>query len=346
MRGSGQKKAEANRAAIYARVSDKSQAEEDKTSLSEQMIEMESYCERRGITVVARYQEVGRGWSKKRPEFQRMLADARQGRFDVVVCWKSDRLSRGLYPAAALMEVVEAFQIRIESVMDAVDMKTFGIMAAIGKIELDNLRERSSMGKRGAAKQGRIPTSAVPYGYRVGADGRPEVVDAEAQIVQRIFHEYVYEDVGAIVITKRLTNEGVPTRQFAKQWNQAYVHRLLGHTAYKGTGTYGQMRKIATEDGVVVYEQPQETWISTPYPPLVDEATWDLAQKVKRQRYVRSKRNTKEFYLLQRLLRCAECGRRFVAVSNWYTTSRRNGKLYRYYAAKPRRYYRCYGVGP
>ena len=41
----------ANRAAIYARVSDRSQAEEDKTSLPEQIASMESYCERRGLTV-------------------------------------------------------------------------------------------------------------------------------------------------------------------------------------------------------------------------------------------------------------------------------------------------------
>ena len=101
-------KAEATRAAIYARVSHKSQAEDDKTSISEQITEMEAHCQRRGLTIVARYQEVGRGWSKTRPEFQRMLADARNGRFDTIVCWKSDRLSRGMYPAAALMEVVEA----------------------------------------------------------------------------------------------------------------------------------------------------------------------------------------------------------------------------------------------
>ncbi len=77
------------RAAIYARVSDKSQAEDDKTSISEQTGEMEAYCERKGLTITARYQEVGRGWSKKRPEFQRMLADARRERFDTIVCWKS-----------------------------------------------------------------------------------------------------------------------------------------------------------------------------------------------------------------------------------------------------------------
>ena len=67
-------------------------------------------------------------------------------------------------------------------------MKTFGPMAAVGKIELDNFRERSSMGKRGSAKQGRIPIGNVPYGYRVGQDGRPEVVEAEADVVRRVYN--------------------------------------------------------------------------------------------------------------------------------------------------------------
>ena len=109
------RKTESKRATIYARVSDKSQDAEDKTSISEQISDMEAHCQRRGLTIVARYQEVGRGWSKKSPEFQRMPADARQGRFDTIVCWKSDRLSRGMYPAAALMEVVEAHRINLRS---------------------------------------------------------------------------------------------------------------------------------------------------------------------------------------------------------------------------------------
>ena len=94
---------ERRRAAIYARVSDKSQVEDDKASIGEQLGDMEAYCKERGLTITARYQEVGRGWSKSRPEFQRMLADAAAGRFDTIVCWKSDRLSRGMYPAAALI---------------------------------------------------------------------------------------------------------------------------------------------------------------------------------------------------------------------------------------------------
>ena len=230
---------------------------------------MEAYCEGKGLTITARYQEVGRGWSKKRPEFQRMLADARKGRFDTIVCWKSDRLSRGMYPAAALMEVVEAHQIRLEAVMDAIDMKTFGLMAAIGKIELDNFRERSTLGKRGTAKQGRVPTGGLPYGYRIGDDGRPGVVEEQAEVVRRIFHMYVHEGMGSPSIAVRLTDEGIPTQTGKSLWRQSYIHYVLANATYTGTWVYGKERHISTEDGTKSYDQPRDTWIEVPVPPLM-----------------------------------------------------------------------------
>ena len=228
------RKTEANWAAIYARVSDKSQDGEDKTSISEQTGDMEAYCESKGLTITARYQEVGRGWSKKRPEFQRMLADARMGRFDTIVCWKSDRLSRGMYPAAALMEVVEAHQIRLEAVLDAIDMKTFGLMAAIGKIESDNFRERSTMGKRGTAKQGRVPTGGLPYGYRVDDAGNPYVYEPEAEFVRRIFRQYADEGMTAPAIVLGLERDGAPLPPMRSVWRRERVHALMGNETYRG----------------------------------------------------------------------------------------------------------------
>ena len=333
-----------NRAAIYARVSDKSQDGEDKTSISEQIGEMEAYCQNRGLTITARYQEVGRGWSKKRPEFQRILADAKQGRFDVIVCWKSDRLSRGMYTAAALMEVVEAHQVRLESVMDAIDMKTFGLMAAIGKIELDNFRERATLGKRGTAKQGRVPTGKLPYGYRIGDDGRPEVVEEQAEVVRRIFQMYVHEGMGSPSIAVRLTDEGIPTQTGKMLWRQSYIHYVLRNETYTGTWIYGKERVISTEEGVKVYQQPEDTWIEVPVPQIVDDETWERAQVLKKQRSRRARRNTKETYLLQHLLRCGECGHSFHAKSTWSTTNVRGGEKYRYDLPTPRRYYRCNGM--
>ena len=338
------RKTEANRAAIYARVSDKSQDGEDKTSIAEQTGDMEAYCEDKGLTITARYQEVGRGWSKKRPEFQRMLADARRGRFDTIVCWKSDRLSRGMYPAAALMEVVEAHQIRLEAVLDAIDMKTFGLMAAIGKIELDNFRERSTMGKRGTAKQGRAPTGRLPYGYRIGDDGRPEVVEEQAEVVRRIFHMYVHEGMRAYSIAVRLTDEEIPTQTGKLTWLQSRVHHILGNATYTGSWVYGKYRHVSTEDGMKVYDQPRDTWIEIPVPQVIDDKTWERAQKLKKERSIKAKRNTKVLYLLQHLLKCGECGRNFHTRASWTTTSVRKGKAYTYELTTPRRYYMCNGT--
>ncbi len=341
-----QRQEHGKRAAIYARVSDKSQDTEDKTSLSEQTIEMEAYCEGKGMTITARYQEVGRGWTKKRPEFQRMLSDAKQGLFDTIVCWKSDRLSRGMYPAAALMEVVEAHQIRLEAVMDAIDMKTFGLMAAIGKIELDNFRERSSLGKRGTAKQGRIPSGGLPYGYCIGDDGRLEIYEpeAEVEIVRRIFQMYVHEGMAGTAIVRQLTRDNAPTRKAGSRWHKAYVSFLLGNETYTGTWWYGKARWIVTEAGESVYPQPKDSWIEVPIPSLVDEETWERAQDLKKQRRVRSTRNTKTFYLLQHLAKCAECGRLFASRSSNRTYVKRNGQRHRQDRVTPQRHYHCYGM--
>ena len=338
------RKTEATRAAIYARVSDKSQDGEDKTSIAKQIGDMEAYCASKGLTITARYQEVGRGWTKKRPEFQRMLADARRGRFDTIVCWKSDRLSRGMYPATALMEVVEAHQIRLEAVMDAIDMKTFGLMAAIGKIELDNFRERSTLGKRGTAKQGRVPTGGVPYGYRIGDDGRLDVVEEQTEVVRRIFDMYINEGMGSHSIAVRLTDEGTPTQTGKLLWLQSRVHHVLGNTTYTGTWIYGKYRHVSTEDGKKIYNQPRDTWVEIPIPQLIDDETWERAKKLKKQRSRRAKRNTKVLYLLQHLLKCGECGHNFHAKATWNTTNVRNGKTYSYDLPAPRRYYKCNGM--
>ena len=101
---------------------------------------------------------------------------------------------------------------------------------------------------------------------------------------------------------------------------------------------------MTTEEGTKIYAQPKETWIEVAVPPLVDETTWNRAQQLKKQRLAVSKRNTKVTYLLQHLLRCTECGLRFRAKATWDSSNRRNGKVYRYETATPRRYYHCHGL--
>ncbi len=223
-------------------------------------------------------------------------------------------------------------------------MKTFRLMAAIGKIDLDNLRERSTLGKRGTAEQGRVPTGGPPYGYFTGEDGRPGVVVEQAEVVRRIFRMYVHEGMGSTSIAIRLTDEGTPTRTGKLFWRQSYIHYVLANATYTGTWLYGKYRHVSTEDGKRPYDQPEDTWIGIPVPPLVDEETWERARALKKQRGRKARRNTKVLYLLQHLLRCGECGYNFPAKSTWSTTNVRDGKKYRYELPTPRRYYKCNGM--
>ena len=76
----------------------------------------------------------------------------------------------------------------------------------------------------------------------------------------------------------------------------------------------------------------------------MDEQTWDRAQAIKKQRTSLSKRNTKIFYLLQHLLRCAECGLLFACRSKTRATAKYKDKSYSYNMKTPQRHYHCYGM--
>ena len=155
---------------------------------------------------------------------------------------------------------------------------------------------------------------------------------------------YVHEGMSGAAIVRQLARDDAPTFNPDSRWHTSYISVLLGKEVYKGTWWYGKSRWVATEGGETVYAQPEDAWIKVPFPPLVDEETWDRAQALKKQRRIRSKRNTKIFYLLQHLLSCAECGRLFACRSTARRTVKHKGKSYRYDLETPHRHYQCYGM--
>ena len=135
------------------------------------------------------------------------------------------------------------------------------------------------------------------------------------------------------------TARGSPSHTHATQ-----VNRILRNEAYRGTWWYGKVRHTATDAGMLRHRQPRERWIGVPFPPLVDEETWERAQALRKRRLTRSPRNTRTFHLLQHLVRCGECGMLMGPRVVRSQTTRRGGKSYRYALDPPRRYYKCYGM--
>ncbi len=89
---------------------------------------------------------------------------------------------------------------------------------------------------------------------------------------------YVHEGMGSPSIAVQLTDEGIPTQTGKLLWRQSYIHYVLANATYTGTWVYGKTRVISTDYGTKEYDQPRDTWIEVPVPPLVDEKAWETAQ--------------------------------------------------------------------
>ena len=129
-------------AVIYARVSSDAQDTEQKVSLDEQVEDGRRYCEAKGYHVGEIYREVGPGWSRERPELKQLIEDGRQGKFQRIVCWRLDRLARGLSPLVPILDLVDYHGVEIEGVRETLSKTMLAVVGTMGRMELDSLREQ------------------------------------------------------------------------------------------------------------------------------------------------------------------------------------------------------------
>ena len=146
------------KSAIYARVStaDKGQ---DPTM---QTREMDEYVSRRGWKVYGTYVDSGvSGMKESRPELNRLMADARQRRFDAVIVYRYDRLSRSLKHLVNTLAEFDALGIQFISIHEGLDTTTphgklmFGIFASMAEFERNLIRERVISGIANARAKGK-----------------------------------------------------------------------------------------------------------------------------------------------------------------------------------------------
>ena len=129
-------------AAIYARASTASKDSE--VSLDEQVEAGRRYCEERGYHVVEVYRDIGPGWGRGRPGFERLVQDGKDGKYERIACWRLDRLSRGVTPMVPVLELIDDYGIEVEGVGQSVSKESLGLLGVMGKMELDAIRESTA----------------------------------------------------------------------------------------------------------------------------------------------------------------------------------------------------------
>ena len=145
------------RAALYARVSTLNNGQ----SPEMQIRDFTEYCQRRGWTATE-YVDVGVSGAKdRRPELDRLMVEAHQRRFDVVVVWKFDRFARSVSHLLRALETFNSLGIAFVSLGEQIDTSTpagrmiFTVLGAVAELERSLIAERVRAGMRNARAKGK-----------------------------------------------------------------------------------------------------------------------------------------------------------------------------------------------
>lgn len=198
------------RAAIYARYSTELQSYR---SVDDQIDLCRAFAQAQGITVVATYDDRARSGTTThgRDGLSRLVQDARAGAFDTIVVEALDRLSRDQEDLAGLHKRLTFAGVEIIAVHDGkADALQVGIRGLVSSLWIADLKTKIRRGMSGRVRDG-LSAGGRAYGYRPtpGAPGRPTIYEPEAEIVRRIFADYLAGTVPRN-IAKALNAEGVP----------------------------------------------------------------------------------------------------------------------------------------
>ena len=153
------------RAALYLRISTADQSPEM------QRYDLERLAAQRGLAIVETYVDQASGAKARRPGLERMMADARHAKFDVVLTWACDRLARSTSHFLQTLDELGHLGVEFASFREALDTSgalgraVVTIIAVVSELERSLIRERVKGGLR-AGSAGRQTPGAAPDGHR------------------------------------------------------------------------------------------------------------------------------------------------------------------------------------
>jgi len=327
------------RVALYARVSTEEQADRG-YSIEGQKEKIHQYCELYDYKVVDEYVDAGISGKDiiKRPQVQRLLADAEKGKFDEVAVWKINRISRNTKDFLEIFERLEKYNVSMRSLTENFDTSTpmgkFAVqmLAAVGELERNTIVENVSLGLNQRAMLGLHSGSrALGYGV-VPSATRPNkndlvIIEKEAVIIRKIF-ELFCNGKGFKAIANQLNKEGYKTVK-GNAFGLSSIREIIDNPLYKGYVRYGKYRQWSEKRRRGKSLNP--ILVKGVHEPIVSEEIWDRAERIRAQRAYNNGKVHDSKNILSSLLKCPVCGAPMVIGRS--TTKLKNGekRVYRYY---------------
>ena len=284
-------------AALYLRLSkediDKINRGDDSESIKNQRLLLTDEAIKRGFVIGDVYSDDDySGTDSTRPEFNRLIEDAKLKKFNVVLCKTQSRFTRDMEVSEKYIHrVFPLLGIRFIGVVDYVDTDVKGnkkarqINALVNEWYVEDLSENIKAVYRSKMHQGQYLGSFALYGYvKDEADHHKLVIDEEAAEVVRKIFRYCLEGYGVQNICYKLQEEGILTPTDYKRskgmnfhtplqaegyagkyrlWNPTTIKRILSNEMYIGTLVQGRERKVSYKSKKVVVV-PKDEWVMIP----------------------------------------------------------------------------------
>ena len=183
---------------------------------------------------------------KHRPEFNRMIVDAKAGKIDLILTKSISRFARNTVDSLSVTRDLKTngvevfFEKENLSSFDTQAELMFTILSSLAQEESRAISENVRWGKERSREAGKVSFAYKNFlGYKKGKDGSLEIVEEEAKIVRRIYQLFLDgKNYRTIAIT--LTKEGVPTPSHRMTWIPTTVKSILTNEKYKGDARLGK----------------------------------------------------------------------------------------------------------
>ena len=320
------------RVSIYGRVSTEHEAQ--LSALENQMQWYEDQARYHpNWTVVETYIDEGitGTQAKKRPAFLRMLEDARQGKFDLIVTREVCRFARNVVDTLVVTRELKSIGVEVFFIedniwtMDGDGELRLSLMATLAQEESRKTSERVKAGQKISRDNGVLYGNGNILGYdRVG--DTYVINEEQAETVCMIYDLYL-QGYGSMKIANILTEQKRKTASGLVKWSISNIMRAIRNATYTGTKCYNKSRSnnFLEQKRINNLDMSTYEYVEGDFPAIISQEVWDKAQEIRTSRVkpslvsttktTHSKRDSKDIWV--NLLRCS-CGSSF-RKNKWHT---------------------------
>ena len=271
--------------------------------------------------------------AKKRPEFLRMIKLCRQRKIDLILTKSLSRFARNTVDSLNYIRELKSLNIAVYFEKENINTLTAEsemlttIMSCFAQAESESISKNVAWGIRQSFKNGNVPIRyASLLGYRKGADGKPEIVPEESEIVREIFRKYL-DGMSLVQIADALNSRGITTKLSGSKWNSANVQNILKNEKYTGDAL---LQKTFITDCITKKSRKNNGelpmyLVKNHHEPIISRADFNRVQEEMARRSAKrviadklTKTEQGKYsakYALSELLICGECGTHYRRVT-------------------------------